>query len=158
MNPQDPLANLHPLREPVAIAWWPLAPGWWLLIVIALAALLVLGYLLLRRYRANAYRREALARLQLLRQQYPHERDRSVYLAELNALLKSVALRAYPRRDIAASSGQQWLEFLNGSSKSGERFDNNLVDGAYRRDCPRIDLEQTQRAAATWIRHHEVGL
>ena len=64
MNPQDPLAALHPLREPVAIGWWPPAPGWWLLAGLVLAALLALAWYALRRYRANAYRRQALARPQ----------------------------------------------------------------------------------------------
>ena len=63
MNPQDPLAALHPLREPLPIGWWPPAPGWWLLAGLALAALLLLAWHALRRYRANAYRRQALFRL-----------------------------------------------------------------------------------------------
>ena len=33
MNPQDPLAALHPLRTPEPIGWWPLAPGWWVLLM-----------------------------------------------------------------------------------------------------------------------------
>ena len=70
MNPQDPLANLHPLREPELIGWWPLAPGWWILIVIALLCLGALIYLLIRRSRRNAYRRLALSQLQNLHAKY----------------------------------------------------------------------------------------
>ena len=64
MNPQDPLAALHPLRTPEPIGWWPLAPGWWVLLVavVLLAALAV--YLARRHYRRNAYRRVAMLQLQ----------------------------------------------------------------------------------------------
>ena len=49
MDPQQiPLRDLH---LPEAISWWPLAPGWWLLIAFAVAACL-----LLRALFANAVR------------------------------------------------------------------------------------------------------
>jgi len=66
MNPQDPLANLNPLRQPELISWWPLAPGWWLLLAIVLLGLSALVYFLIRRHRDNAYRRRALQQLQRL--------------------------------------------------------------------------------------------
>ena len=118
MNPQDPLANLHPLREPDLIGWWPLALGWWLLIVLAALCLAFLLAAVIKRYRANAYRRQAMAQLQILRRTYLADRDPSRYIAAANALLKSVALRSYPRREIAAASGEQWLRFLNSSTKN----------------------------------------
>jgi hypothetical protein len=157
VNPQDPLASLHPLREPGPIGWWPLAPGWWLLIAIALLSLAGLVYFLVKRYRANAYRRQALAQLQALREQYLAQQDASVYVARTNALLKSVALHGYPRRDIAASSGEQWLTFLNTRVKGAGQFQPGFVTAAYRKVCPDMDMEQLHRAAQNWIRRHQVA-
>ena len=38
----DSIINmLEPLREPGAVHWWPLAPGWWVLAILALA---LMGY------------------------------------------------------------------------------------------------------------------
>ena len=156
MNPQDPLANLNPLRQPELITWWPLAPGWWLLLCIALLGLAALVYFLVRRYRGNAYRRRALQQLQQLQQEYLVDRDASAYLAKTNALLKSVALVAYPRRDVAARSGEQWLNFLNDPLSATEQFQPGFVTAAYQRVCPQIDMEQIHRSAATWIKRHEV--
>ncbi len=45
MNPQDPLSQLHPLRDPVAIGWWPLAPGWWLLLGLMVLVLAIAVFL-----------------------------------------------------------------------------------------------------------------
>jgi hypothetical protein len=156
MNPQDPLAALHPLREPLPIGWWPPAPGWWILAALLVIALLALGWVLLRRYRARAYRRRALCQLESLREHYRARQDSAVYLAAANALLKSVALVAYPRRDVAASSGSEWLNFLNTGLGQTEQFPAEFVIGAYRKDNATIDVEQLHSAAASWISRHEV--
>ncbi len=157
MNPQDPLAALHPLREPLAVGWWPPAPGWWLLAGLVLVALLALAWFALRRYRANAYRRQALARLRELATGYQQQADPQRFIAETNALLKSIALVAYPRREVAASSGARWLAFLNSSLGQEEQFPEGFVSGAYHRQCPDIDTDQVLRAAASWIRRHEAA-
>jgi Domain of unknown function (DUF4381) len=157
VNPQDPLASLHPLRAPLEISWWPPAPGWWLLLAVAVACLLALGYLLFRRYRANAYRRRALAALESLQLSFREHADTRSYLSQINALLKSVALHAYPRRDVAALSGRQWLDFLNSATNSGELFQEDFTAASYRRETADIDPEQIRSRAATWIKRHKVS-
>lgn len=156
MNPQDPLAGLHPLREPLPIGWWPLAPGWWILAALLVIALLVLVWVLLRRYRARAYRRQALAQLETLRAHYQARQDSAAYLAAANALLKSVALMTYPRREVAASSGREWLDFLNTGLGQTEQFPAEFVTGAYHKNSVAIDVEQLHCTAASWVRRHEV--
>ncbi|MEL0036507.1 MAG: DUF4381 domain-containing protein, partial [Gammaproteobacteria bacterium] len=39
MNDSDPLANLRDIHLPGDVSWWPLAPGWWILIVVVIAVL-----------------------------------------------------------------------------------------------------------------------
>ena len=161
MNPQDPLAALHPLREPAAIGWWPLAPGWWLLIAVAILAIGILCYYLARRYRANAYRRLALAQLQQIQEHYHNRTEDEGHLqkiaGETNSLLKAVALRAFSREDIASLSGEAWLEFLNttqsGKAKESE-FPSGFANAAYVPGAPDLDNEALFRAAKAWISHH----
>ena len=49
----DPLAELRDIHLPEAVGYWPLAPGWWLLLV---SALVLAGLIVwtVRRYRRNA--------------------------------------------------------------------------------------------------------
>ncbi len=157
MNPQDPLANLHPLRVPELIGWWPLAPGWWLLLLAGILLVATLAYLLRKRYKKNAYRRRALLQLQALHADYLAGDDIARHLSQVNALLKSVALLAYPRRDVAAQHGEAWRTFLNRSLPPTDQLQPEFADAAYQQNCPEIDVARVHRAARYWIKRHKVA-
>ena len=157
MNPQDPLANLQPLRAGEAIDWWPLAPGWWVLLAIAIALLFALALHLRRRHQRNAYRRIALAQLQALHTAYTSEQNASDYLSRLNALLKSVALRAYPREQVASTYGVQWRNFLNRDLPPALQFPPGFEAAAYQKTCPDLDLARLHLSARHWICKHKAS-
>lgn len=154
MNPQDPLANLHPLRLPEAIGWWPPAPGWWLVLLAVIVLVAVAIYLLYKRHRSNAYRRIALLQLKTLHAQYLLQQDAGRYLGQLNSLLKSVALLAYPRHLVAAQHGESWRAFLNSALLPGEQLPPAFSDSPYQQHCPPIDMIQLHQAAQSWIKRH----
>lgn len=158
MNPQDPLANLEPLRQGELIGWWPLAPGWWMLLALVIALLVVLAYYLHRRYKRNAYRRMALVQLQSLHAAYNAQHNASDYLSQLNALLKSVALRAYPREQVAAAHGLQWRNFLNEGLPPTLQFPASFEAAAYQKTCPELDHAQLQLSARHWIKKHKASI
>lgn len=154
MNPQDPLAALHPLREPLPVGWWPPAPGWWILLILLAMSIAIISWILLRRRKARAYRRQALAQLEALHNRYRETRDAKAYVAAANALLKSAALIAYPRREVAGSSGSRWLAFLNEGLPPAEQFPEEFVHSAYRKNGVAMDVELLHSTAARWIRRH----
>jgi hypothetical protein len=154
VNPQDPLANLHPLRVPEAIGWWPPALGWWLLLFAAIVLLATIAYLLYRRHQRNAYRRLALRQLKTLYADYLVQLDAGHYLGQLNGLLKSVALLAYPRPLVAAQHGEHWRAFLNSTLPPGEQLPAAFDEAPYQQTCPQIDVMQVHRAARSWIQRH----
>lgn len=111
MNPEQlPLRDIH---LPEAIGWWPLAPGWWLLIAIALAALALTlrGYL--QRRARGAARRQALRQLVELTVDYEQHRDATVFMAQLSSLLRRTMLAYAPRDEVAGLTGDAWLEWLD---------------------------------------------
>lgn len=156
MNPSDPLAQLNPLREPATLGWWPPAPGWWLLLAIIVLGASLGAWLLHRRHRRNAYRRLGLKQLHTISQQYALDDNKSEAITAINALLKSVALRGYPRRDIASISGAAWLEFLQHSASGETGFNLNSLQAQYRRDPGDTDVAALILAARHWISRHEV--
>ena len=99
------------LVEPEAVVWWPQAPGWRILAVAALLAVGVAAWRRWRRWRRDAYRREALKALRDCRNLAPEAR-----LQTTARILKAAALAAFPRHEIAALSGDPWLDWLDGNA------------------------------------------
>ena len=113
MNAEDPLAALRDITAPEAISWWPLAPGWWLLILLALAAIALLAQRLWHHYRSNLYKRTALALLGQLSQQFAQQRNAPAALADCLEILRRVARH---RRDLHTAlplSGGEFITALN---------------------------------------------
>lgn len=94
--------------------------------------------------------------MKAIEHRYTQDRDDTACLSAVNGLLKSVALRAYPRQEIAAISGEQWLDFLNGSMPQGPRFEQDFLVAQYQRKPDALNLEQFFSAAKHWITRHEV--
>jgi hypothetical protein len=111
MDPSElPLRDLH-LPDPVG--WWPLAPGWWFLIVLAIAGL---GWLLLkawRRHQFNAPRRYAIRSLARVEAEYLTHRNPVLLGQQLSELLRRGMLAYAPRHEVAGLTGESWLAWLD---------------------------------------------
>jgi hypothetical protein len=111
MDPdQLPLRDLH-LPEP--IGWWPLAPGWWVVVAILLFAL---GWLLLRawrKYQFYAPRRYAIRELAGVEAEYLEHRNPVTLGQQLSELLRRAMLAYAPRHEVAGLTGEAWLEWLD---------------------------------------------
>ena len=111
MDPEQiPLRDLH---LPEAIGWWPLAPGWWILIALAVGGLLYLLYRAWRHWRSNLPRRIALRELKKLRSEYRHGADAISLSKRLSQLLRRAMLAYASRDEVAGLTGQSWLEWLD---------------------------------------------
>jgi hypothetical protein len=137
VNPQDlPLRELH---LPDAIGWWPLAPGWWVLIAVAVVA----AVFLVRAWRArrahSAARRKALRRLEESRSAYAYHGDPVVLGAEVSELLRRAMLAYAPRAEVAGLTGDAWLAWL----------DRDLDEGRFQNGAGRVLLELPYRNPET---------
>ena len=170
------LEQLRDIQLPDPIGIWPPAPGWWLLGLIAIVALLWLSISLRRHWLSNRYRRLALRELSrlnanqatrdqgkiqstLLTQIQMQER-----VQQLNQLLKRTALQGFSSTvdktsALAALNGQPWLDFLYRSSRIdafrqplGQRLAHHLYQPAS--DLSQEQLEQLQQLVKQWIKQH----
>ena len=148
-DPAD-LSHLADIVVPPPVPWWPPAPGWWILGAALLAALAISGWSAIRRYRKNAYRRAALAELAAI-----GTVSSPASAAAVSAILKRVALAAYPRAEVANLTGAAWLAFLDRAASTTD-FTRGpaaaLAQAAY--GAPLSDGEAVLAAARFFVTHH----
>ena len=110
------LSQLHDIHLPAPVSAWPFAPGY---LALGLVAAVVILVVLLMRYdqKKSRLKQQALAKLSLIEQRYLEHRNSSLAAADISALLKQVALMHFPREQVAALQGDNWLIFMQKTSK-----------------------------------------
>jgi len=116
-----------------------------------------------KKWNRNAYRRHAVAALEAL--EITPERSTQSWHAHLQSLpeiLRATALHAFPRRNVAAASGEKWRVFLNASTQTplwSEQTFQVLYDLTYRPPSARAISEQEAQAVIqatkAWVVEHK---
>lgn len=155
------LENLHDIVVPGPVPWWPPAPGWYVVAFGLLLFLSWMGWKILRDRRANHYRRVALGELQRLRSLAAVAATREQALQQLPGLLKRTALAAFPRTEVAALSGDDWLRFLDRTGQTdaftrgaGRRLSIVAYDPQRGASFSAADLEGLLEVSRKWILNH----
>ena len=156
------LDRLHDIVVPPPVPEWPPAAGFWFLLALVLVWAVAITLLVWLRYRRNAYRRQGAARLREITPRLRAADSRTAALAELAELLKCTALAAFPRDEVAALSGADWLAFLDRTGGAGVFTSGPasvIATGPYRsRDVEQLSPNEKNAiltAARRWIRCHQ---
>jgi hypothetical protein len=114
------LRDIHDLD---AIPWWPLAPGWWWVIGIAVLLMLVAGIRYWIRYSGimPGWRGDARRQLRELKKALRNEDPRDV-AGRLSILLRRIAMARSGRQQAAGLSGDDWLAWLEQNDNTGFRW------------------------------------
>lgn len=143
------------LIEPPAVGFTFGAPGWYVLGVAVLFVLLLFGWLMIRHYRRNRYRRDALAYVALHEANLTENPAGATY--EMNMVMKRLAISLYGRSASASLRSGQWIALLN-ESIGKELFDTGdsaLVSEALYNGQVSVDSARKFSAKArTWISDH----
>ncbi|KXG87558.1 DUF4381 domain-containing protein [Agrobacterium bohemicum] len=115
---QTALLSLRDIVLPEPVSWLPQTWGWVLVAAVLTVGIVIAALRWTSRYRANAYRREALAMLEPIRRLLEQPATRSDGFRQLGELVKRTALAAWPRSEVASLSNEDWVAFLkdNGST------------------------------------------
>ena len=157
------LRSLHDVATPEPVSWMPQTWGWAVLAGALLVMLVLTATRWLLRYRANAYRREALSLLPQISEQLSKPATRRDGIRNLGEVLKRTALAAWPRTEVASLSGDAWVRFLDVQDDDGlvralGRFlDDVEYHGADVVAClPSNVCSDLVVAARNWIERHHV--
>jgi len=163
MDSAELLAQLADIHLPEAISFWPPAPGWWLLGIALLAVLVVTGIRIAAMVRSRRICAFALAELDRIYTAYSQaesaggdeqiEAARLLFINDLNAVLRRVALWHYPNAGIASLGGRAWVDFIRekgDASRINEDIAGALREGRFKPHCD-IDVEGLKEFGRHWI-------
>ena len=107
-NPTQPdwLAQLAPAHAPPPVGWWPLAPGWWVLLALLIAA--AVGICMWYRSQPRRLRSSGLRELTKLEATTVGD---AALAHALENLVRRYAVARYGREAVAGLSGSRWLDF-----------------------------------------------
>jgi hypothetical protein len=150
MNPA--LQELRDIHLPPPVSWWPLAPGWWIVIgwvFVTIVVLLLWQRKRRRAWRQEAWRREALQQLASLQAELPGI-STQLAMSKLSILIRRVMITCFPRHDVASLYGERWLAFLElsmGEVAHADEFRSAggslLIEGPYQPRSSTLDSAQS---------------
>lgn len=146
--------DINTVIEPVRVSYWPLQPGWYLLMAIVLILLLLMVWKRYKRRLKDAYKREAIKSIQSL----SNDND---FFFQLNQIIKAVAIKSYGREKVASLAGKEWITFLQ-KSKEGVISSSNVLKSLESQQylkrenqTENSDIDMYKLESIKWIKKHK---
>lgn len=161
MNPSQPTLTLRDIHLPDPVSWWPLAPGWWIVLALVIITTTV-TVISLQRYRRRHYRRLGLQQLAAIELSAATHSDQQL-IQQLSQLLRHMAVLHYGPHS-AGLDGNNWLTFLDQSfEKKGaptqpphqpfsQGIGHCLAAGPYQKAITNIDTAALLTLCRLWIK------
>jgi cbb3-type cytochrome oxidase subunit 3 len=154
-SPTADLSQLKDIHLPDAISDWPLAFGWWTLLILTILSLCVIVYFW-RRYRVNnANKKAALQLLRLKYQRFKADSDSQAFLRHSNQILKRYCLQQYPAA--VSLSGLAWTDFLilhSAKTAFSKELTYAMSEGLYQQNC-KYDADELYNACSGWLKNNQ---
>lgn len=155
----NPLAELKDIQLPDPIGFWPIAWGWWLMLIVSITLMIVA----IVWWRKNRYRFYAKKKLVQHYKDYQTSLSALNYVQQLVTLLRQTAVTAYGVESVSQLQGKQWSVFLNSKTKQPifDEQHNLYITQApfcdvhyFETHFSNISIPQLHELALQWIRQH----
>lgn len=145
---QELLSDLRGLYLPEDPSWWPPAPGWWVVFLLCLMALLLILKLVKGRRGEveGSWQSSALLQHARLKSVFESGAPLNDVLSQCSVLMRKVALARLPRDRSASVQNDAWLQLLDeigGTDQYSNGPGRLLLNHPYQKQ---IDLERGQVA------------
>lgn len=117
--------QLRDIHLPDSVSWWPLAPGYWIILIII--ALLVVSAWLFRRWQHQQKLKQVIqVEFRRIERDYQQSNDALRLTKELSVLLRRVSLACFPESDCESLVGERWLTFLDQQLQNSGEFSQGV--------------------------------
>ncbi len=149
----DPLAELKDIHLPADISWWPLAPGWWMLMILCIVLLAGSYGFYHFVIKKRAYRKAALKELDLLG---TAALDPNAYIESVAAIIRRTAICTEKNQSgvtrVAQLQGKAWQEYLQQAMPAEQA---QIIAVSRYQPVQSLDGQALQKAAREWIKGHK---
>jgi hypothetical protein len=155
------LREMHDIHGLDAVSAWPLAIGWWLLIILAAVSVIGIFFYSIRRYRyLRSWQYGSFKILQSIEEELRSgaQRDLKQILHQLAVEMRRIAMQAYTRETCAGLIGKQWLTWLEQHDPRQFAWQSNgqlLINYQYMPQVIEVDDNNIQKlinAAKQWVK------
>lgn len=148
--------ELQDIHLPQSADFWPLAIGWWILLVLVL---ITVAWFVIKAIKLNRRRKrqaKILARFSALEEKLKVKSSNTI-IAEINTLLRQLAITYYPREKIASLTGGDWLQFLDesgGTQDFSRGAGRILIEAPYRseKQIENLNINEFLPLVKKWIK------
>ena len=152
----DLMGKLHDIELPSPVGMWPIAPGWYLLAIMAIGVGIIISMMAKRWWRRQCIKNQALQKCDELEMRFTHSQDN--VCGELSVLLRRLTIAFHPYENVTLLE-EQWIDFLNNSGGklflTEECFPEDLAEllrsSPYQRHAPERTLQLID-ACRDWIK------
>ncbi len=160
MDSEELLAQLADIHLPEPVSLWPPAPGWWILALLLLVALIFAVRWIQQLRTRKKICEHALAELDKCYQQLLAGDQTDLnelklrYVNQINSVLRRVALVHYPQSRVASLGGKEWVDFIREKGESSllnEELATTLALGRFQARCD-VDADVLDQMSRAWVR------
>jgi len=136
MDKTAPALELRDIHLPTDPSMWPLAPGWWVLIVLALVAFYYLFKLLAKIQNTKRLNQLMQDELLSVRESYKNHNNKHKLAADVSTLLNRFVIHVLKDSNASSLSGEAWIVYLNSrvNDQVFDDFKNELTQAQYQKD------------------------
>jgi hypothetical protein len=152
------LEKLHDIEGLDPISWWPLAIGWWILIIIAILLVCAIAWFMAYQFTfKRSWRNETFQKLLYLEKNLTDATARETVIA-ISEYLRRIALQRFSREECAGLVGEDWLKWLTLHDPKNFNWEKKgilLIEVPYAPSCYTLSTHQIKdliQAVRHWVR------
>ena len=114
---QEQLKDLRDIHLPDPVSVWPLAPGWWALLI-GIPLLYFILRIIFRRLMMPKYKKLALSQLKNIAANFAVAKNKTETAGEISLLIRQALVAKIGHAEVAGLVGEEWLAYLDKLSKT----------------------------------------